>query len=66
MPDKRPTLSGVFRDLLKRLGFDGYDPARHYMRGPGPKSKALQRSEEQPGDGTPPTRSADGPGNRRR
>ncbi len=47
MPDKRATLAELFRGLLKRLGFDGYDPARHYMRGPGPKSRAVQRPDEQ-------------------
>jgi hypothetical protein len=25
---------------------DGYEPARHYMRGPGPKSREAQRRSE--------------------
>jgi hypothetical protein len=66
MPDKPASLADLFRTLLKRLGFDGYDPARHYMRGPGPKSKALERSDEQSGDGTPPARSGSSPDEPRR
>jgi hypothetical protein len=32
------TLVLILRRLLSRLRGDGYDPARHYMRGPGPRS----------------------------
>jgi hypothetical protein len=66
MLDKPASLADLFRALLKRLGFEDYDPARYYMRGPGPKSKALQRVDEQPGSRPPPTRNASGPDEQRR
>ena len=52
MPDQPATLADRFRSLLKRLGFDGYDTAKHYMRGPGPKSRALQQSDRPPDEQT--------------
>ena len=48
-PEKAPGFAGrllkAFRDFFRR---DRYDPARHYMRGPGPASS--QRSGRNEGD----------------
>jgi hypothetical protein len=39
-------LAAVFQALLKRLTVhDRYHPERHYMRGPGPKARALAGSQ---------------------
>ena len=52
MSDHRTSFADTLKSL-KRLGFDSdYDPAKHYMRGPGPKTLARQglekRAEEAP------------------
>lgn len=39
-------LADRWKNLLKRMGFDDYDPAKHYMRGPGPKTRARQGADD--------------------
>jgi len=34
----------VFVSRIKAALFDGYRPERHYMRGAGPKARALEQS----------------------
>lgn len=29
----------LIKKALARVGWDGYEPAQHYMRGPGPKAR---------------------------
>jgi hypothetical protein len=40
-PPLRASLARTWRTLTHDL-FDSYRPERHYMRGPGPKSRAKQ------------------------
>jgi len=46
----RPT--GKFRIVMRRLrdlfSRDGYQPHKHYMRGPGPKARARQMKTQDP------------------
>jgi hypothetical protein len=53
-PQSSSRIARACRALLRRLGFsarwtrrDGYRPERHYMRGPGPKTRSLQSDCEQ-------------------
>ena len=53
-PQGSSRIARACRALLRRLGFsarwtrrDGYRPERHYMRGPGPKTRSLQSDCEQ-------------------
>jgi hypothetical protein len=40
-------LAAVLQTLLKRLkGHERYRPERHYMRGPGPKARALAAAQQ--------------------
>ncbi|MHB2169696.1 hypothetical protein [Alsobacter sp. R-9] len=50
MTIRRRTFADLIRRVLSRIGFDGYDPARHYMRGPGPRTRAKQalRDKDEP------------------
>ncbi|MEJ1158440.1 hypothetical protein [Prosthecomicrobium sp. N25] len=47
MPDRGPL--GTLLRLLRRLVGAGYEPSRHYMRGPGPATRA--RLDREAGDG---------------
>jgi hypothetical protein len=50
MPTKWRGLADRWKSLLRRIGFDDYDPAKHYMRGPGPKTRAREGADEQEPD----------------
>jgi hypothetical protein len=35
----RSLILPLIKKALARVGWDGYEPAHHYMRGPGPKAR---------------------------